>query len=310
MRSGLRGPPGAVAQAVGDRWDQEGADEEGVEEDAYRDRGADLDQLLQRQQGEGGEGAGEDQSRAGDDAAGAGQRGEDALAGAADGGLLARSGHQEDVVIDPERDEEDEGHQLEVEGEPFHPEDVGEDEGGEAEGGGEGGDHGRDQVGGGHQGAQHRDQDQADDEQDQRHDQLRVPRVGLLDVEVLDRDPAEQAARGDGVQPFADLFDRGFGVAAVGILVEDEDEHRLRGVAGGRCRQHQLDRVELFHLPPRRRRLIGLDHRRQRRAQSGGEVPFQRFGAAARIGCTGHSLAEPERFVVGEVAQREDDEQS
>ena len=192
-----RRPPGAVAEPVGDRRDQQGADDEGVEEDADGDGGADLDQLLQRQQGEGGEGAGEDQAGAGDDAAGADQGGEDALAGAATGRLLARPGHQEDVVVDPEGDEEDERHQLEVEGESLHPEDLGEGEGGEAEGGGEGGDDGRDQVGGGDQRAQHRDQDQADDEQDQRHDQLRVARVGLLDVEVLDRDAAEQAAGGD-----------------------------------------------------------------------------------------------------------------
>ena len=110
--------------------------------------------------------------------------------------LLARPGHQEDVVVDPEGDEEDERHQLEVEGQPFHPEDLGEGEGGEPEGGGEGGDDGRDQVGGGDQRPQHRDQDQADDEQDQRHDQLRVARVGLLDVEVLDRDRRRAARRG------------------------------------------------------------------------------------------------------------------
>ena len=65
-----RGPPGALAEPVGDRRDQQGADDEGVEEDADRDRGADLDQLLERQQGQGGEGAGEDQAGAGDDAAG------------------------------------------------------------------------------------------------------------------------------------------------------------------------------------------------------------------------------------------------
>ena len=35
--------------------------------------------------------------------------------------------------------QEDEGHQLEVEGQPFHPEHIGEGEGGESEGGGEGG---------------------------------------------------------------------------------------------------------------------------------------------------------------------------
>ena len=78
-----RRPPGALAEPVGDRRDQQGADDEGVEQDADRDRGADLDQLLQRQQGQGGEGAGEDQAGAGDDAAGVDEGGQGSLAGAA-----------------------------------------------------------------------------------------------------------------------------------------------------------------------------------------------------------------------------------
>ena len=54
-----------LAEPVGDRRDQQGADDERVDEDPGGDRGADLDQFLERQQGEGGEGAGEDQSGAG-----------------------------------------------------------------------------------------------------------------------------------------------------------------------------------------------------------------------------------------------------
>ena len=140
-----RRPPGALAEPVGDRRDQQGADDEGVEQDADRHRGADLDQLLERQQGQGGEGAGEDQAGAGDDAAGVDERGQYPLAGAVGGRLLARPGHQEDVVVDPERDEEDEGEQDEVEGDPFAAE-LGEGERAEAERGREGEDDGGDQV--------------------------------------------------------------------------------------------------------------------------------------------------------------------
>ena len=46
------GRPGALAAAVGDRGDEQCPDDERVEEDADRDRGADLDQLLERQQGQ------------------------------------------------------------------------------------------------------------------------------------------------------------------------------------------------------------------------------------------------------------------
>ena len=67
-------PPSPLGQPVSNRRDQQRPDDEGVEQDADRDRGPDLDELLQRQQGEGGEGAGEDQAGAGDDAAGVDER--------------------------------------------------------------------------------------------------------------------------------------------------------------------------------------------------------------------------------------------
>ena len=111
------------------------------------------------------------------------------------GRLLAGPGHQEDVVVDPQGDQEDEGEQDEVEGDPARAEELGEGEGDEAEGRREGGDDGDDQVAGCGQGAQDRDQDQADDEQDHRHDQLGVAGVGLLDVVVLGRDAADEGAR-------------------------------------------------------------------------------------------------------------------
>ena len=97
---------------------------------------------------------------------------------------------------------------------------------------GEGEDDGGDQVGGRDQRPQHRRQDQADDEQDQRHDQPRVAGVGLLDVVVLGRDAAEQAAGRDRVQAFADPLDRLGRFARVGVAAEDDDDRASR-----RCRR-------------------------------------------------------------------------
>ena len=84
---------------------------------------------------------------------------EDPLAGAPLRSLLARPRHQEDVVVDPQRDEEDERHQHQVEGDPARPEEVGEGEGDEAERRRERGDHGGDQVGGRDQRPQHQTED-------------------------------------------------------------------------------------------------------------------------------------------------------
>ena len=183
-------PPGAIAQPVDDRRDQERADDEGVDQDPRGDGDTDLDQLLQRQQGERGEGAGQDQPGAGDDAAGV-KRDAHPLTGAARRRLLPRPGHQEDVVVDAQRDQEEEREQDQVEGDAAAAE-LGEEEGAEPERGGEGEDDGGDQLERRDQRPQHRGQDQRDHEQDQRHDQPGVAGVGLLDLVVLVGIPASR----------------------------------------------------------------------------------------------------------------------
>ena len=75
--------------------------------------------------------------------------------------LLARPGHQEDVVVDAERDEEDERHQDQVEGDPFARRAGRRAKVQSPSVAGEGEDDGDDQVERRDQRPQHRDQDQA-----------------------------------------------------------------------------------------------------------------------------------------------------
>ena len=159
------------------------------------------------------------------------------------------------------------------------------------------------------QGAQDQGQDQGDDEQDEGHDQLRVAGVDLLDVVVLRRDAAEQAGGGDRVQAIADPLDRVGGFARVGVAVEDDHDHRLVAFAARRHRQRQLDRAEPLHPGDDGADLLGLDDRGQRRADPGREVFVQNRGAAAGVGRLGLALAEADRAVVAEVAEREHDQQ-
>ena len=82
--------------------------EERVEQDAERDHEADLGQEDERQRAEDAERAREHDPGRGDHAAGDRQAAQHALARAVAERLLAHARHQEDVVVDPERDEEHE----------------------------------------------------------------------------------------------------------------------------------------------------------------------------------------------------------
>ncbi len=81
---------------------------ERVEQHAQSHQDADLDQELQRHGGEDEEGRGQDDARAGDDAAGRAQAGQHAIAVAPPADLLPDLGDQEDVVVEAQRDEEHE----------------------------------------------------------------------------------------------------------------------------------------------------------------------------------------------------------
>ena len=67
----------------------------------------------ERQQREHGERAGEHDAGGGDDAAGHREPAQHSLARSVARGLLPHARHQEDVVVDPERHQEDEGEERE-----------------------------------------------------------------------------------------------------------------------------------------------------------------------------------------------------
>ena len=108
------GPPDLVADQVDGGRHQQRADDEGVEQDAEADQERELAEQHEREDGEGAEGRGQHQPGAGDHAAGDRQRAQDAVLRAVDRGLLAGPGHQEDVVVDPQRDEEHEPDQQDA----------------------------------------------------------------------------------------------------------------------------------------------------------------------------------------------------
>ena len=96
--------------------------------------------------------------------AGDGEGAQDALFGAVLDRLLAGAGDQEDVVVDPQRDQEDEGEERQRRVRAGEAEDHVEDEVADAERGEEAEDHGADQDQRRDHGAQQADQDQEDDE--------------------------------------------------------------------------------------------------------------------------------------------------
>ena len=98
---------------------------------------ADLGEEHERQHREHRERAGEHDARRGDDAAGHRQAAEHALPRAVRERLLAHPGHQEDVVVDAQRDEEDEREQRQRRVAAREAEDDVEDDGADAERGDE-----------------------------------------------------------------------------------------------------------------------------------------------------------------------------
>src|SRR5690625_2255671 len=87
---------------------EQGAHDEGVDEHPDGDDEGQLDEEEQRDDDERAERRGEDEPGGGDDAAGDRQAAADPLPGAVGQGLLPDPGHEEDRVVDAQRDEEDE----------------------------------------------------------------------------------------------------------------------------------------------------------------------------------------------------------
>jgi len=98
--------------------------------------------------GEDGEGSSEDDAGGCDDASGSGDGVASAFDQASVAGLFPNAGHDVDVVVGAEGDEEYEDERYGVEGHAVVPEDVFEDEDGDSECSGEAEDDADDQVGG------------------------------------------------------------------------------------------------------------------------------------------------------------------
>ena len=110
-----RRPPIPAAEPSHEGGDDEGAGDEGVDEDAGGDGEAELHEVLEGQQHERGEGVGEDEAGGGDDGAGARERVAGRLSEGGATAFLADAGHEVDVVVDAEgveEDEEEEGDAL------------------------------------------------------------------------------------------------------------------------------------------------------------------------------------------------------
>ena len=102
-------PPHPRAAVEHERGHEQRAHDECVEQDAEGDREAELGERLEWQRREHREGSREDDAGGGDDPAGDGEAAQHPLAGAVAQRFLPGPCHQEDVVVDAERDEEDEG---------------------------------------------------------------------------------------------------------------------------------------------------------------------------------------------------------
>jgi hypothetical protein len=209
---------------------QDGADQQGVDQKSDDDGDADLGDQDRRQDGENQEGAGHDQPGGGDDAAGDGEAAHGAVPDAVPPGFLADAGGQEDVVVHPQGDQEDEDVQrqlrfgaLEAEAAPGQ---AGQAEGGaEAESGGHDQDQGRDD------GPQQQRDDDQDDQQHQRDQQQGVAVRGLGDVVLDGRAAADQGTRCGPGQVLAQGPDR---VAPGGAVRRDGQDDRPGVIARDR----------------------------------------------------------------------------
>ncbi len=235
---------------------------------------------------------GEDDAGRGDHGSGHGQAAEHALSGAVLEGLLAHAGHQEDVVVDPQRDEEDEREQRQGRIDAREVEDVLEEEGRDPEGGPEGEDHRRDQDQRRDHGAQQGHQDQEDDDERDRDDHLVVARRRLAQVELLGRRPADERVVAAGaVRRLADPRHEVEAGGAERVLVEGRLELRpgrallLLGVDlgdPGRLGDRVADRVELG--------LVGDDDV-GRRVRAGREALLDQLLALDRVDVVAEAVA-------------------
>src|SRR3954468_3537324 len=189
-----RRPPYAAPRIDHERGHDHRAHDERVEQDAERDDEAELGQHDQRQDGERAERPGEHDARAGNDRAGDREPAQRALARPVLGRLLADARHQEDVVVDPERHQEDEAQQRQRRIDAGEAEDRVGDEHAEAERRGEAEDHRQHEQQRCEQRAQEHGEDEEHDDQRERDDHVVVARRRPAQVVLLGRRAADERA--------------------------------------------------------------------------------------------------------------------
>ncbi len=232
------------------------AHDEGVDQHPERDREPELEQQPHRQRGEDDERAGQDQAGARDHRAGRDDPAQDPLARAAQRRLLADAAHEEDVVVDPERDEEDEREDRQQRVDAVAPEDDVEREQRQPERAEVAQDHRREQVERRHQRAQQHDQDDQDHPEHERRDHQQVALGGhalVMEARGAVADLHAQPAA-DVVGRLAERLDAVERVGPERVLVEHEPEAGDRPV--GRARlgrredgEHAVDRLQLWRSP-------------------------------------------------------------
>ena len=176
-------------------------------------------------------------------AAGDGEGAQDALFGAVLDRLLTGTGDQEDVVVDPQGDEEDEGEERQRGVGPREAEDDVEDEVADAEGGEEAEDHRADQDQRRDDRAQQPDQDQEDHDEHDRWNHDRVAPAASRTSTSTALGPPTSVSGDAVVRRLADRFDQVEGLGRVGIGFQrrlDQDAGRPFGDGPG----DRLDAVD------------------------------------------------------------------
>ena len=197
-------PPEGVAEHEREGGHQHGPHQQGVEQDADADDHAELREHDQRQHAEHREDGREQDPGAGDDASGGREAAQHPFPAAVAERLLAGPRHQEDVVVDAQRDEEHEREQDRVVVDALEAQQVGEDEPGQAEAGDVRRDDGRHEQDRRDHGSQQKDQRQQHQDEDEREDhapvvgggRARVDRLGLRPGGVGVGDAGHRLAHG------------------------------------------------------------------------------------------------------------------
>ena len=263
---GGRWPPDPVAEQLDRGRHHDRPDDEGVQQDPERDHETEVEREGDGERHQDREGAGEDHAGGGNDRAGRRERPERPLTGAVIAGLLAHARHQEDRVVDPERDEEDEGEGRDRSVEPGVADDEADEQDREPERAQERKDHARDQHERRDDRAQQQGEDDPDHQQRQGRDQPQVTLGRLVEV-VGDRAAADQfrveldcshlAPRREVGEPHEAAVAAGIDIG-FGLLAEHAAQRRQLSFFETRGSVHRLALLQLLG----RLLVLGLARRR------------------------------------------------